>query len=176
MKSIFVKRFSILGASCTVALLALPTIAVTDDKDKDDEHEYPSRYETEHDEYRMGGQGALMRFRTIDRNADGIIGDDEAAAEAETVFVTMDADDNGEITEAEYMAVRTGRGGGRNAARQRMMQERKKVRFPQMDTDEDARVSKAEFLSAAQARFTASDLDGDGTVTPWEFRAHRRPF
>ena len=69
------------------------------------------------------------------------------------------------------MAVRLGRGEGRNADRQKAMQDRKQTRFTGMDTDKSGKVSKAEFIAAGQARFLGADTDKNGKVTPWEFRA-----
>ena len=53
------------------------------------------------------------------------------------------------------------------------MQERKKARFGEMDTDKNGKVSQAEFIAGGKARFQAADTDKDGKVTPWEFRAQR---
>jgi hypothetical protein len=118
------------------------------------------------------GHGYMMqRLTAIDANGDGVIGDDEAAAQVESVFLAMDADEDGELTEEEFMAVRMGPGDGRNAERQKMMQERKRSRFSGMDADKNGKVSKMEFISAGKARFDAADTDKDGKVTPWEFRA-----
>jgi len=118
------------------------------------------------------GHGYMMqRMSAIDANGDGMISDDEAAAQVEAVFLAMDADEDGELTLEEFMAVRMGPGEGRNAERQKMMQERKKARYTEMDTDKNGKVSKAEFIGHGKARFEAADTDKDGKVTPWEFRA-----
>lgn len=122
------------------------------------------------------GMGPMFRFQTLDQNSDGIIGDDEAAANAEGVFAAMDTDDDGEVTEDEYLAVRMGPGDGLNKARQEAMQTRKEERFLLMDTDKNGTVSQSEFLIAAKNEFEGSDTDGDGKVTPWEFRAKRQVF
>jgi Ca2+-binding EF-hand superfamily protein len=119
----------------------------------------------------MGNPGFMGRMATIDNDGDGMISDDEAAAQVEAVFLAMDSDDDGELTEEEYMAVRMGPGEGRNPARKAQMQERKKARFTEMDTDKNGKVSKAEFIAGGKARFEAADTDKDGKVTPWEFRA-----
>lgn len=123
----------------------------------------------------MGQGGGMMmgRFGTIDTNDDGIISSDEAAAQVEMVYTAMDADEDGELTEEEYMAVRMGPGQGLNAERQKAMQERKKARFTEMDADKSGKVAKAEFIAAGKTRFTAADTDKDGQVTPWEMRAQR---
>ena len=56
----------------------------------------------------MGNPGFMGRMATIDNDGDGMISDDEAAAQVEAVFLAMDSDDDGELTEEEYMAVRMG--------------------------------------------------------------------
>lgn len=120
------------------------------------------------------GSGMMQRLGAIDTNDDGMISDDEAAAQVEWVFAAMDGDDDGELTEDEYLSVSMGPGRGFNEARQKVMQERKKTRFAQMDPDKNGKVSKAEFMAAGKARFEAADTDKDGRVTPWEFRAQHR--
>ena len=113
----------------------------------------------------------MRMLRIIDGNGDGVISDDEAASRVEGVFYAMDADNSGDVTEAEFMAVRMGPGEGRNADRMARMQDWKKSRFAEMDTDKDGKVTKEQFLAAGKARFASADTDKDGKVTPWEFRA-----
>lgn len=125
--------------------------------------------------WRQGpGPAMMQRLGAIDINDDGMISDDEAADQVESVFAAMDGDDDGDLTEDEYMSVRMGPGRGLNEARQKAMQERKKIRFAEMDRDKSGKVSKAEFMAAGKARFEAADTDKDGRVTPWEFRAQHR--
>lgn len=123
----------------------------------------------------MLGHGMMGLMAAIDANNDGVIGDDEAATQVGYVFAAMDSDDDGELTEEEYMAVSLGQGlgQGRNEERMKVMQERKKVRFVEMDADKNGKVSQAEFIAGGKARFQAADTDKDGKVTPWEFRAQR---
>lgn len=120
------------------------------------------------------GRGFMRRFSVIDANDDERISADEAASQRESVFLVMDQDDDGELTEDEYMAIRMGMGEGRNKARREARQAAKKARFAPMDTDKSGKVSKAEWMSAGKARFEAADTDKDGIVTPWEFRSMRR--
>jgi len=110
------------------------------------------------------------RFSMIDLNDDGEVSAEEAASAADEVFSVMDADDDGMLTVEEYMAVRMGPQRGWNTERQKAMQEQKKARFGELDTDSDGSVSKAEFMDGAKAHHEAADSDGDGTVTPWEHR------
>ena len=191
MKTTVRRRAGVIVAGCLAMLTmtASGVFAADDDEEQSEYHNRPG--------YGMGfgmhpgsgmhqgwgmhsgwgmGRGGTMRFLTIDQNGDGLINDDEAAANAEAVFTAMDADDSGDITEAEFMSVRMGPGERRNKARQEAMQKRKADRFPEMDTDQDKLVTLAEFLSAAQKRFAAADENKDGAVTPWEFRANRRIY
>ncbi|NRP75704.1 hypothetical protein ILFOPFJJ_06627 [Ensifer psoraleae] len=42
------------------------------------------------------------------------------------------------------------------------MQERKKIRFAEMDRDKSGKISKAEFMAAGMVRVEAADTDRDG--------------
>lgn len=121
----------------------------------------------------MGQRGFMRRFAIVDDNSDDRIGADEAAAWRESVFAAMDADDDNELTQDEYMAVRMGDGEGRNPERQKLRQQQKQARFTPMDADKSGKVSKVEWMASGKAEFEAADSDKDGIVTPWEFRAHR---
>lgn len=116
------------------------------------------------------------RFRAFDENNNGLIDADEAASESESVFLLMDFDDDGKLTEEEFMAMNMGPMAtlAHYSQRHEQQQARKLARFKPMDTDDSGKVSQVEFLEAAKARFDASDLDKDGSVTVWEFRSVRR--
>lgn len=125
----------------------------------------------------MGGghsKGVMQRFAIVDENSDERIGADEAAAWRESVFAAMDADNDNELTMDEYMTIRMGKQEGKNPEKQAKRQAEKKARFKPMDADNSGQLSLGEFLFAGKARFEAADTDGDGIVTPWEFRANRR--
>lgn len=120
----------------------------------------------------MGGSG---RAALIDQNADGRISDDEAASAAEEAFVAMDADDDQVLTKDEYFSVQMKRGFGWNVERQAAMQERREKRFAELDSDKNNSVSRIEFMNAAKENHDAADLDGDGDVSPWEYRQRAWP-
>ena len=122
-----------------------------------------------------GMMGFNNRANIIDQNDDGRISDEEAAAAAEEIFVTMDSDDNGEVTKEEYLSIRMGLGPGWNTERQAAMQANKEARFAEMDADKNNSVTRAEFQDGAKAHHAAADKDRDGTVSPWEHR-HRGWF
>lgn len=74
------------------------------------------------------GMAAWIRPRDNDGRMGAIdTNDDGAADQVESVFAAMDGDDDGELTEDEYMSVGVGPGQGFNAARQKTMQDRKKA-------------------------------------------------
>jgi Ca2+-binding EF-hand superfamily protein len=156
-----------------VALIALQTgSALADDDDSWGWHMWGWQRGSD---MPMMGRNMMMggRFGVIDANNDGVISADEGASQREAVFAAMDSDDDGELTEAEFMAVSFGPGPGWNEDREEAMQAKKKERFAAMDPDKNGKVTQAEFMAEQQKRFASADTDKDGKVTPWEFRAMR---
>ena len=104
-----------------------------------------------------------------------MIGEDEAAALADGVFMRMDQDRDGKVSEAEFSTGPRGHKGWFNwnsdetAAVQKVCTDR----FAALDVNKDKSLDKAEFFVDAKARLAAADGDKDGKVTPWEFRASR---
>ena len=123
-----------------------------------------------------GGWHFMDRFAAVDQDQNGVVTAEEAAANVEFVFIVMDGDEDESLTFDEYMSVRMGAGLGRNIARQQARQARMEARFKSIVADQDGVLSKLEFMRAAERRFAASDHDGNGEVTPWEFRASRTRF
>jgi Ca2+-binding EF-hand superfamily protein len=105
-------------------------------------------------------------FESIDADGNGTLSRTEVKDWAEGVFGAMDSDDNGKLTQEEYMAVRMGPGAadGGNVKRQAQMQADKAARFAVMDKDHDGMVSNAEFMAGSQARFDAAG-GGNGEIT-----------
>lgn len=118
--------------------------------------------------------GAFYRFRIVDANSDGLISDAEAASNHEEVFVAMDADEDGGLTEQEYLSVSFGPGPMGWGPRHAQVQERKAAAFDAMDSDGDGMIGQGEWMAAGQERFAVTDQDEDGVVTVWEFRSIRR--
>ena len=104
-----------------------------------------------------GGRGGGMMMRA-DTNGDGKISQAEFLAMSEQRFSRMDKNGDGFITADEIgdMGGR-GPGGGVMAA----------------DTDHDGKVSHAEFIALAKARFAKLDANGDGQITPDEMGGPR---
>jgi hypothetical protein len=118
------------------------------------------------------GMGMMGRGRTMmmDLNDDGVVGAEEAASAADEVFTAMDGDDDGKLTKDEFLGAHVGTQFGFHRERQAAMQQARQERFDAMDANSDGSVSKAEFLDVARAHHMAADADGDGRITPWEYR------
>lgn len=109
----------------------------------------------------------------LDTDADGVISADEAAAFAEREFDLLDTDDDGRLTREEFMVVIVG---GRVPPQMAELLARRETRMKAMDRNGDGVVDHAEFIAWHENRFDAADLDKNGKVSPWEFRAvMRRP-
>ncbi len=122
----------------------------------------------------MGGGMMMEQFQIIDEDGDGAISLAEWEGWHGSVFTTMDADEDGALSMEEFMAVRMGPGAGLDPKRQQMMQAHKEERFRRFDVDGDARLTRDEFMTGVRGEFKAIDTGGDGTLSPEEFRAHRR--
>lgn len=122
-----------------------------------------------------GGQGMADRFQALDADGDGRLSAVEAAEWQETVLVAMDADEDGQLTREEYMAVQMGKGADpdQRGPRYEEKQAEKDAAFTQMDDEGDGLVSREQFLEAGAKNFIKADADGDGYVTMPEFIAAR---
>lgn len=115
----------------------------------------------------MGPMMGPGRTALVDRNQDGIVTAEEAAAWYEDAFALLDADDDEVVTSEEYAAGRTGMHGPQ-------LTQRGQARFKAIDKNGDGKLSRDELLEFGAARFKTADRDNDGKVTVWEFRIARR--
>lgn len=123
-----------------------------------------------------GGRGMMERFQMLDADTNGQISASEAAEWHETVFLTMDADEDRRLDHKEYMSVQFGRGAdpSQRGPRYAERQAQKDARFTEMDADGDGYVTRDQFLANGQRRFAAADADKSGSVSMAEFRAARQ--
>ena len=120
------------------------------------------------------GSMALTSY-PVDVDGDGFVSAAEASRHAATTFALFDADSDDTLTEDEFIdsafvAMPMGR---RNTER---LYVNRRARFAELDTNGDGTVTRAEFINRAQLAFEAADVDGNGQVTVWEFRAQQNPF
>lgn len=115
-----------------------------------------------------GPRGAMFeRLRAADTNGDGLISQAEAAALPRIAerFATIDANGDGQISVDEL-----------RASHRKM---RGEAFLKRLDTDGDGKVSRAEALAKATARFDLADANKDGFLTREEMaaarQAHRGP-
>lgn len=95
-------------------------------------------------------------FNQLDTNEDGVLSGKEAKS-----VLQFDADGDGEVTKAEYLA-------GMKAERKRLLSMDDKKLFAERDGNQD------EVLSGTEVRgFEKYDADGDGEVTWKEFQTGR---
>lgn len=124
----------------------------------------------------FGNYGGMnMMALPIDENADGIVSASEASQHASIGFALFDGDEDGQISEDEYL----------DSANPRMSRGRRNVerlfvsrvaRFKAIDADGDTNVTLAEFMTNAQVSYEAADANSDGIISVWEFRAQQNPF
>jgi Ca2+-binding EF-hand superfamily protein len=105
---------------------------------------------------------------------------EEATAAADRMFAKLDSDRNGQVTAAEFAAVREARQERREARGKAMGGRGQKMggkmgerMFARMDIDRSGSVSQAEHRAAALARFQRIDTNGDGRIDDTELQAMR---
>ena len=103
-------------------------------------------------------QRSAAGFARMDANGDGVL---DRSDRRKVAFERLDADRDGALSLEEFSAVRERRG------------QRLATRGRGADTNRDGSVTRAEFTSAALARFDRVDIDKDGTISDSERPARR---
>lgn len=141
-------------------------------------------FRTRADLTRAGAEArAVAAFGRLDANQDGVLSAADRQADASRRFAALDTDGDGALSPEEFSAARQGAGGAMGGAARRGINRpaggmgQWGGRLP-----DDARISQADFIARALARFDALDANGDGAITAAdrgagkdEPRAPRRP-
>ena len=125
-----------------------------------------------------------------DQDGDRIVTKAEAMAAGDARFAKMDADNNGTISQAEFMAIHEAGAERREDRREKRMERRgadmregrqggrrgggAMAMMARADTNGDKAVSQAEFRAAIEARFAKADTNQDGNITTEERQAGRK--
>lgn len=133
-------------------------------------------------------------FARMDQNKDGSINAADREAGVKVRFQEIDADKNGSVSEAEFLAHHQERMEERQAKRAEFRAEGGKhghkgghrgkhhgggfgggmAMLKAADANGDRTITKAEFQSAAEARFAMADTDKNGSLSAEEQKAARK--
>jgi Ca2+-binding EF-hand superfamily protein len=124
-------------------------------------------------------------FAKMDENGDGTLNAADREAKMKARFQEVDADKNGSVSEAEFMAAhkdrmeerqakRAERGGDGHRGHRRGHRGGGMAMLKAADTNNDMAVTKAEFQTAAEARFATADANKDGALSADEQRNARK--
>jgi hypothetical protein len=113
----------------------------------------------------------MVRLDVVDHDKDGVVSPEEAASNVERRFYEMDIDSDNAVRFEEYRAFHAGSQTalGCESPSQKAIESR----FKEEDKNNDGRLTKAEAMTAGKNLFEKSDINGDGKVDSFEFRAYR---
>ncbi len=103
-------------------------------------------------------RGASDSFRKLDPNGDGKVTLGEFQSWREGQFQTLDADKDGHLSQSELSA-------GRGPFARKLLQS-----FSMIDSNQDQKLSRSEFLEGGRRRFLQMDANRDGNVSSDEMK------
>ena len=128
---------------------------------------------------------ADAKFVKMDANSDGTLNAADREAKIKVHFQEMDADKNGAISETEFVTAhknrmenradkRDERGGDGYRGGRHGRGHGGGMGMKGADANNDMAVTKAEFRTAAEARFTKADANNDGALSADEQKSGRK--
>ena len=112
----------------------------------------------------QAGSGKGDFLANYDTNRDGKVSRAEYDAKRAEDYRRTDADKNGTLSEAEYVAEYAARLEAQLAAMRAAQVAQAHSRFGALDGDKDGRMTEAEYRSVADFPFSRLDTNRDGTV------------
>lgn len=111
-----------------------------------------------------GGHGLGHFFAAYDADGDGVVSHAEFIAEREAGYARRDADHNNIVHEDEYVAEYETRLDDQLRTQRERQIEQAHVRFEVLDADDDAAMSLDEFHASGARMFSALDNNNDGVI------------
>jgi len=111
-----------------------------------------------------GGHGLGHFFAAYDADGDGAVSHAEFIAEREAGFARRDADNNGVVHEDEYVAEYEARLDDQLRTQRQGQIEQAHVRFEVLDADDDEAMSLDEFHASGSRMFSRLDSNDDGVI------------
>ncbi|MFQ5955159.1 MAG: EF-hand domain-containing protein [Kiloniellales bacterium] len=149
------------GAPMVVAALIAFTLGVTAYLNTSTVHRDAERRKVLH-----------RQFLLADRNADGLLGRDEAAADYRREFAGLDFDQNGVLSRDEFIGLRKSWAKYHVTDRWKAIQAGRETLLAAVDRNRDGWVTADEYVGYFLDRgFTTMDTDGDGKVSRSEYMA-----
>jgi hypothetical protein len=118
------------------------------------------------------GHGKEEFLETYDANSDSVVSRAEFDAHRAEQFDRADADHNGALTEAEYVAEYQVRLDAELAAQREAQLRQAHVRFGVLDANHNAAMTTTEFGASGQRMFASLDTNHDGAVDERDTAEH----
>jgi Ca2+-binding EF-hand superfamily protein len=118
----------------------------------------------------QGRDLAALSFVDSDRDGDARLTPEELEAQSDRVFVSMDSDEGGTLSEQEFLSWGFGMSNLADESGTRQSHDTAlRIVFDLWDRDNDGAVTEAEQSEGIASSFAYADLDADGALAEDEF-------